>query len=188
MSRLPSLVTALCVSLTVAGLPAVLASPATTAAAAVAPEAAEDNSSRPDTVSAMLTAQSTGHRVEDESARTESVRVYANPDGTWTSETASEPVSVQDQTTGEWESIDTTLVAFDGGFRTKSAAPDVLLSDGGDKVFAQLTEETRTWTGNGQTPSQFPSWRGRPPPIRTSSPMAISWSPRRQPASLTTLC
>ncbi|MFJ2618598.1 DNRLRE domain-containing protein [Glutamicibacter sp. NPDC087344] len=43
----------------------------------------------PDGVSAQITAKATGHRVEDLSLRTATEQVFANPDGTWTSETTS---------------------------------------------------------------------------------------------------
>jgi RHS repeat-associated protein len=100
-----------------------------------------DDSVRPDAVSALVAARGAKHRVEDVSQRDEVTRVYANPDGTWTSETASEPESVQDPATGEWESIDTTLVAVDGGLRPRAGFTDLVLSDGGDRVFAELTED-----------------------------------------------
>ncbi|MGP5032179.1 DNRLRE domain-containing protein [Glutamicibacter arilaitensis] len=49
----------------------------------------EDVTERPDGVSAQITAKATGHRVEDLSLRTATEQVFANPDGTWTSETTS---------------------------------------------------------------------------------------------------
>ena len=150
VARRSSLVALACLSLTLSGLPVVLFH---TVAAAPARAAApvEDNSSRPDTVSAMVTARSVGERVEDLSQRDPFTRVFANPDGTWTAESSTYPEAAQDPATGEWEPIDTTLVAEDGGFRAANALSDVLLSDGGDKVFAQLTEQGKDldwkWTG-----------------------------------------
>lgn len=64
--------------------------------------------------------------------------MFANPDGTWTSESAPEPVRVQD-VHGAWHEIDTTLVARDGGFAPAYAASDLVLSAGGDRTFAQVT-------------------------------------------------
>lgn len=93
---------------------------------------------RPDSVSAMVTARASGARVEDLSQRTQESQVFANPDGTWTSESASEPVRVQDGH-GGWHDIDTTLVARDGGFAPAWTASDLMLSGGGDRTFAQLT-------------------------------------------------
>ncbi|PRB74686.1 hypothetical protein CQ012_13640 [Arthrobacter sp. MYb214] len=49
----------------------------------------EDVTERPDGVSAQITAKATGQRVEDLSLRTATEQVFANPDGTWTSETTS---------------------------------------------------------------------------------------------------
>jgi len=117
------------VSLVAAGSVSSWASPAAVAAV-TAP--ASDDSSRPDSVSASVTARLSGHRVEDLSQRNEYTRVYANPDGTWTSETASEPESVQDDQ-GVWHAIDTTLVPADGGLAPAYAAADLVLSDGGDQ-------------------------------------------------------
>jgi RHS repeat-associated protein len=92
-------------------------------------------------VSASLTARVTGHRVEDLSQRTEFTRVYANPEGTWTSETASEPESVQDDQ-GGWHAIDTTLVPREGGFAPVYGVSDVVLSDGGDKTLVSMSVPT----------------------------------------------
>lgn len=49
---------------------------------------AEDIGTRADTISAQITAKATGARVEDLSQRTETEQVFANPDGSWTSETS----------------------------------------------------------------------------------------------------
>lgn len=68
-----------------------------------------------DRVAAMVTARATGERVEDLSQRDETTRVFANPDGTWTSQVASEPLPAQDET-GAWHRIDHTLVEVEGGW------------------------------------------------------------------------
>lgn len=109
---------------------------------AVAPTAVPvlDNSTRPDAISAMVTARATGQPVEDLSQRTETVRVFANPDGTWTSEGTTGPERVQDEQ-GVWQDVDTTLVESGDGFMPVAASSDLVLSDGGDKVFASLTDE-----------------------------------------------
>lgn len=52
-------------------------------------EVIESITERPDGVSAQITAKATGHRIEDLSLRTATEQVFANPDGTWTSETTS---------------------------------------------------------------------------------------------------
>ncbi len=88
----------------------------------------------------MVTARASGERVEDESQRTEFTRVYANPDGTWTNETASGPESVRSDS-GEWQDIDTTLVERNGVLVPKAVSTDLELSDGGDRVFASMSRE-----------------------------------------------
>jgi hypothetical protein len=135
---LAPLIGLLSVAVTVVGLqsPADAQSRAASAPAAIAP----DNSVRPDAVSAMVTARATGRRVEDLSQRDEYTRVYANPDGTWTGETAPEPEQVQDDH-GAWHDVDTTLVQRDGGLAPAYADSDLVLSDGGDKTFASMTED-----------------------------------------------
>src|SRR4051812_49164459 len=95
--------------------PQVASAPAVTAA--VAPPAKDgDETSRPDSVSALVTARASGERVEDTSQRTETKRVYANPDGSWTSDTASQPESVQDDE-GEWHDIETPWWRVTVGWR-----------------------------------------------------------------------
>lgn len=94
---------------------------------------------RPDAVSASVSARATGHRVEDLSQRTETSSVFANPDGTWTAETAPEPVQVQDEQ-GAWHRVDTTLVQREGGLAPAYAAADVVFSGGGDRALATIRE------------------------------------------------
>lgn len=88
----------------------------------------------------MITAQASGHAVEDLSQRTEYGRVFANPDGSWTSDSTTEPERVQDDQ-GVWHDLDTDLVSRDGGLAPAVAATDVVFSDGGDKVFAAMTDD-----------------------------------------------
>lgn len=129
------------------------AAPTDATAPAAAPETGE--SSRPDRVSAMVTARATGERVEDLSQRDETTRVFANPEGTWTSQTASEPVRVQDET-GAWHRIDPTLVEVDGGWAPRYAAADVVFSAGGDRAFAAVNAAGRDlrwrWAGEQTLP------------------------------------
>jgi hypothetical protein len=90
-------------------------SSASTSAAPAAATVAPDESvlERPDSLSAMVTARATGERVEDVSQRTEYAQVFANPEGSWTSEAANEPVRVRDER-GGWHPVDTALVERDG--------------------------------------------------------------------------
>jgi len=153
--RMASLVGMLSVAMLVVGLPADAApsssvtaagsatSPTEAAGAATAADPTKELQ-RPDSVSAMVTARATGQRVEDLSQASETTSVYANPDGTWTAQTASGPVQVQDQS-GVWHPIDTTLVSDGiGGWRPRWAASDVDFSGGGDTVFATVTQDGRT--------------------------------------------
>lgn len=93
---------------------------------------------RPDAVSAQLAARVVGHRVEDVSQRSEFTRVYANPDGTWTASTASDPEQVRDAA-GRWHGIDTSLSAVGGRLAPAYATTDVSFSAGGDAVAVQMT-------------------------------------------------
>ncbi len=129
------------VAVSVAGLPVVTLAP-TAAAATVAAKPVEDVAERPDPVSAMVTARATGHRVEDLSQRSETTLLFANPDGTWTSESAPGPVRVQDAE-GTWSDIDLTLAPVEGGIAPKAAIGDLQLSDGGDKTFASMEVDGR---------------------------------------------
>lgn len=100
----------------------------------------EDDFTRADSVSAAMAARLLDHRVEDLSQRTETTVVYANPNGSWTSDEASEPVRVE-TTPGDWHDIDTTLVESDGKLSPAYALTDLSLSDGGERTFASMTEE-----------------------------------------------
>ena len=124
------------------GLP-VLAPSANATVVASATQAtipAQDDTERPDSVSAMVTARVSGHRVEDLSQRSEDTQVFANSDGTWTAENSLGPERVQNDD-GSWSDIDTTLEPVDGGFAPKHAASDLVLSDGGDTTFAAMAED-----------------------------------------------
>ncbi len=101
---------------------------------------AQDDTERPDSVSAMVTARVSGHRVEDLSQRSEDTQVFANPDGTWTAENSLGPERVHNDD-GSWSDIDTTLEPVAGGFAPKHAASDLVLSDGGDTTFAAMAED-----------------------------------------------
>lgn len=105
---------------------------------------------RPDAISAQSTAHSADVPVEDRSQRTESERVFANPDGSWTSETSSEPTQVQDGAPeadgiAGWNLVDPTLVeisaAAGGGWRPAHAAIKQTFTSGGTDWFASLTQD-----------------------------------------------
>lgn len=140
----PSAVGVLSIAVVLSGIPGVTstaeAAPSPAAAPATASSGPTQPGPKPDATSAMIAARASGVRVEDLSQRTETTQVFANPDGTWTSETADAPVRVRDDK-GDWHDIDTTLVNTDGGLAPKYAATDVVLSNGGDKTFAAMTED-----------------------------------------------
>ena len=64
--------------------------------------------SRPDLVSAVVTARSQGSKVEVESMRSETSTTWANPDGTMTTEAHAAPIRFK-TAKGAWQSVDLTL-------------------------------------------------------------------------------
>jgi hypothetical protein len=85
--------------------------------------------SRPDSVSASLTARSSGRPVEDLSQRTEASRVFANPDSTWTLDSYTSPQSTQ-QSDGSWAEVNNDLGFGPEGVTAPAGAADITLSDG----------------------------------------------------------
>lgn len=115
--------------------------------------------SRPDGLSAQVAARASGSRVEDMSLRTPTSQTFANPDGTWTTETTTDPRFVQDPR-GSWRDIDTTLVERAGRLVPASSDADVSFSDGGDAVLAVLKTGGKSgkeldwhWTGKLPVPT-----------------------------------
>ena len=141
-ARVRALVLLTSLAVCAAGLPVLASAAPVNTAAVKASEQSDNVTERPDAVSAIVTARSVGHRVEDLSQRSETTQVFANPDGTWTSEAATGPVRAQDEQ-GAWSDIDTSLVPVDGGFAPKSALGGLVISGGGDKTFAALAIEDR---------------------------------------------
>lgn len=83
--------------------------------------------SRPDVLSAGVSARAQGSRVEVESLRTETSSTWINPDGTLTSEVHAAPVRFKD-TSGRWQDIDLSLVkGTDGSVAPRSHAHDLEL-------------------------------------------------------------
>ena len=75
--------------------------------------------SRPDVISASVTARAQGMRVEVESMRTETSTTWSNPDGTMTTEAHAAPIRFK--AGGVWKSVDLTLKkAADGSVAPKS--------------------------------------------------------------------
>ncbi|MGW4638625.1 LamG-like jellyroll fold domain-containing protein [Sphaerisporangium sp. NPDC004334] len=99
---------------------------------------------------AMTRARSDGRRVEALAARTETRQVFANPDGTFTSETSALPERVRRG--GGWAEVDTTLAfAADGTVRTTATPLDLAFSGGGTAPLASIGQDGRsvamTWPG-----------------------------------------
>jgi hypothetical protein len=106
-------------------------------------------------VAAIAQAVATGERVEDLFQRTELTRVFANPDGTWTQDTAAQPERMRDAD-GDWHDLDSTLVRAGDGFAPRYALTDVVISGGGDEDFAKLTEDGHTVSFSWDSPLPTP--------------------------------
>jgi hypothetical protein len=75
-------------------------------------------------------ARVTGKKVEVTALRDASSTTYANPDGTFTLTTHAQPVRAKNAD-GQWQDIDTTLVATDKGWTTTASPTPVTFSPGG---------------------------------------------------------
>lgn len=91
---------------------------------------------RPDLVSAQVTARTSKKRVEVTDLRTETTTTFANPNGSLTTEAASGPVRIRRG--AAWAPIDTTLVLSNGTVRPRAAAGNPTFSSGGDSDLASL--------------------------------------------------
>jgi hypothetical protein len=132
----------------------------TTVAAASTAKAPTKVTARPDSVSAQLAARVTGHRVEDTSQGDQFTHVYANPDGTWTADTSTDPVQVRDGS-GHWHAVDTTLKATPSGrLSPASSTTDVSFSAGGDTTAATMTIDGHLLTWDWPTVLPAPSVEG----------------------------
>lgn len=138
-STFPTVVGALLTGVVLTCVPVLSAPPAQAAPAVASDELVTE---QPDAVSAAATAREQGHRVEDLSQRTETTQVFANADGSWTSEEAASPVRAKDAQ-GRWADIDATLVKVDGGYAPVNALGGLVISDGGDRTFARMSVDGR---------------------------------------------
>jgi RHS repeat-associated protein len=118
----------LAASIVVVGLEATVTEPAV-AATTPAPVAVETYE-RPDVVSAQLAARLLNQRVEITDARTETVTTWANPDGTFTTDTTSGPIRVRKN--GAWAPLDLSLELRGGRLHPKASPSDVSFSAGGN--------------------------------------------------------
>ncbi|WP_242614345.1 DNRLRE domain-containing protein [Actinomadura roseirufa] len=113
------------------------------ASAEPAPAGEKVVSERLDRVSAQLTARLERRRIEVSGERSESSSLWANPDGTFTTESYAGPVRVREG--GTWKPIDTTLIAAGGAVRPRTAPAPVVFSAGGsNKRFASIADGKRS--------------------------------------------
>ncbi|MFF7633360.1 ricin-type beta-trefoil lectin domain protein [Kitasatospora sp. NPDC008050] len=104
--------------------------PKATAAPAPAAAPATPANEAPDESSALLSARLQNHRVEVTGERTETVTVWANPNGTLTAERATGPIRMR---VGQaWVPVDTTLVERPDGKIAPKAHPEGLVFEAGD--------------------------------------------------------
>lgn len=100
----------------------------------------EDVTERPDGVSAQITAKATGHRVEDLSLRTATEQVFANPDGTWTSETSSAARFKEED--GRFVPIDTDGELTDTKSPVVGDGTELTIADGNETVGDGPTQDS----------------------------------------------
>lgn len=86
---------------------------------------------RPDAVSAQVTAKATGHRVEDLSQRSTTTQVFANPDGTWAMESFTLP-RFRAADDGTLVPIKDAGTFTDAGTAFTGAGAEITVSDGGE--------------------------------------------------------
>ncbi|MFJ2193063.1 ricin-type beta-trefoil lectin domain protein [Kitasatospora sp. NPDC087861] len=108
---------------------AVTAAPAAAAPTPPTPPAAPATEA-PDEASALLSARLQKRRIEVTNARTEFTTLWANPDGTLTSDRSTGPIRMK---VGEaWVPVDTTLVQTPDGKVAPKAHPGGVVFEGGD--------------------------------------------------------
>ena len=122
-------VAALVVSLAVAVAPV-----ATTDAGAAAGPRTLKAASRPDLVSARVTARAQGSRVEVESLRDATSTTWVNPDGTLTTEQHGGPIRYKDSVGGGWRDVDLTMTEGPDGTVAPKGHPQGLSLAGAGKA------------------------------------------------------
>ncbi|WP_162257525.1 DNRLRE domain-containing protein [Phycicoccus sp. Soil802] len=103
------------------------------AASTVTKAKAEKVTSRPDEVSARVTARAQGTRVEVESLRDERSTTWANPNGTMTTQAHAGQIRFKD-TKGQWRDVDLTLEAAADGTVAPKGHPQGLSLAGAGKA------------------------------------------------------
>jgi large repetitive protein len=151
-----------------------------------APAAEEQTSTRPDPVSAQVTAKATGHRVEDTSQRSETSQVFANPDGTWTLESFTLP-KFRETKGGQLEPIGETQVFDEAGQAYTGAGAKLTVSEGqaaGRDGVASLVEMTGTGEDAGH--EMILGWEGDLPAPQLTDGQAVYDSGVTVPVAPTT--
>jgi len=109
---------------------------------------------------AFVLAAETGEPVEIIQQRTEDELVFANPDGSLTSETSVQPQRVE-RSDGSWVKADATLERRpDGTFGPKAAVVDLAFAAAGSSDFVTLGEEGKSFTLSWPTPLPEPVLNG----------------------------
>ena len=96
-----------------------------------------------DDTSATLMARLQNRAIEVLGDRTSASTTYAQPDGTFTTESYAGPIRVKQE--GEWQDIDTSLSDTGADLTPAAAAADIAVSDGGDKQLASVTKGDDTF-------------------------------------------
>jgi RHS repeat-associated protein len=99
-----------------------------------------DITDRPDVVSAQLTARLEGHRVHVQDLDNATDTIYANSNGTFTTETTAGPIRTRGS--NGWVPIDTHLVPDRGAYRAAAADGAAAISAGGAGDIASATSGT----------------------------------------------
>ncbi|MFF1449372.1 LamG-like jellyroll fold domain-containing protein [Streptomyces sp. NPDC058274] len=110
------------------------------------PGSASASASASAEATAFARAAASGERVEILQQRTEDELVFANPDGSLTSETSAQPQRVQ-RADGSWQPADATLERRpDGTVGPKAAVVDVAFAAGGSSDLVTLGEDGKSFT------------------------------------------
>ncbi|MEH0578561.1 DNRLRE domain-containing protein [Streptomyces sp. B21-108] len=134
--------------------------PAVTSAAEAADTVISSSAGTTAEATAFAEAAATGEPVEIVPRRTEDELVFANPDGSLTSETSVQPQRVH-RADGSWAAADATLERrADGTVGPRAAVVDLTFAAGGSQDFVTLGEDGRSFTLRWPKPLPEPVLRG----------------------------
>ncbi|MFE4977507.1 ricin-type beta-trefoil lectin domain protein [Kitasatospora sp. NPDC056651] len=162
-------------------LDALTATPAAAAGRATSAQAAGASTTEaPDQASALLAARLNKRRIEVTGARTETLTLWANPDGTLSQELSVGPIRMK---AGDaWVPVDTTLVETADGSIAPKAHPEGLTFSGGDASVKVGDALPGIGAPPTVTPSTAPSAAPSTSPVVTPS-AAPSTSPAVTPSA-----